>query len=157
MWPKLCSGDVGGTSPDPQERPGAQVPGLVWASRRGPCQAGARSTAVSVSCDFAAACFPDAGLVGLAAIEPVSRGAVRSLMKSYTILAPACARWPNAIAACEPAAQAPGWRMQNCRMSATVAEAADTASIAPVPALGTAASCCLPPLGSSTRTRPIQN
>src|SRR5262249_47366995 len=63
----------------------------------------------------------------------------------------------KATAACEPIAHASGWRVQKCRMSSMVADAADTASAAPISALGVEALCLGPPLGSRTRTTLNQN
>src|SRR5712691_1256573 len=100
----------------------------------GPRQAGTRSAGVRVFCDGCAA--PLARSAVLAATDPVSFGPSRSLRNSYSILAPACAFCPKVTAACDPMAQASGWRAQNWRMSETAAPAAETASAAPTRGAG---------------------
>lgn len=122
----------------------------------GPRQAGVRSSGVNVCCDGRAAGRGTAALrarVLDVLAGPDSFGPSCSLRKSYTILAPACARCPIATAACDPNIHVSGCRSQNFCASATAARAAENASPALISVFG---DDCEPPLGNNTRTTPSQ-
>jgi hypothetical protein len=115
--------------------------------------AGAKSFGDSVCCEGRASgngvTSADAPFAAPAPCDP------RCWLKySYTILAPAWARWPIATAACDPSVHASGCRSQNECTSVTVALAADMASIALTLSFGVG---CEPPLGSNARMTVSQN
>src|SRR5262245_26717530 len=95
----------------------------------GGCHAGVKSFGDNVCCDGRAS---GSGVASADApfAAPVPCHPRYWLRYSYSILAPACARWPIATAACDPTVHASRCRSQNDCTSVTVAVAADMASIA---------------------------
>jgi hypothetical protein len=122
-------------------------------ARAGDATPGARSFGDSVCCEGRArgsgVASADAPFAAPAPCDPR-----RWLRYSYSILAPACARWPIATAACDPTVHASCCRSQNDCTSVTVAFAADMASIALTLSFGVGWE---PPLGSNARMTVSQN
>jgi hypothetical protein len=101
---------------------------------------------------FGRGCGSGTGFVvrtGLDSLDPR-----RSLRNSWSIVAPACARWPSVTAVRDPTTHASCCLSQKCSKSVTAPLAAEKASLALTCDFG---AVCEPPFGSKTRTTANQN
>jgi hypothetical protein len=78
----------------------------------------------------------------------------RSVRNSWSIVAPACARWPSVTAVRDPTTHASCCLWQKCSKSVTAPLAAEKPSLALTCRFGVV---CEPPFGSKTKTTASQN